>query len=118
MIHPMQARRCLVVAVVGLVAAVSGACGGEDATTVEVVVPPGTQQRLDAGEEIDVMPSRIELQVGDTLRIRNDDVVDQSVGPYVVAAGQELRLTYNTPGRFEGYCPLSTGDRYEIIVER
>ena len=93
-------------------------CGDDDPPrTVEVVVPAGTQERLDAGEPVVVMPARIDLQVGDTLRIRNDDEVDQTVGPYFVSAGGEIELTYSVPGRYEGYCPLSEGERYEIVVE-
>jgi hypothetical protein len=93
------------------------ACGTEvEPRTVEVVVPAGTQQRLDAGEAVVVMPSLIELRVGDTLLIRNDDDVDQTVGPYSVGAGAELSLTYGVAGRYEGYCPLSEGERYEIVV--
>jgi hypothetical protein len=85
--------------------------------TVEIVVPAGTQQRLEAGESVDVMPALLEMRVGDTLLIRNEDSVDQAVGPYFVAARDELRFTYGSPGRYEGYCPLSQGERYEIVVE-
>lgn len=107
-------------ATVALVAAATlAACDDSvpEPTTFEVVVPAGTQQYMDAGGEVDIMPTRIELRVGDTLLIRNEDSVGQSVGPYQVAAGAELRFTYGAPGRYEGYCPLSVGDRYEIIVE-
>lgn len=62
------------------------------------------------------MPSVLQFEVGDTIRIRNEDVVDQSVGPYWVPAGEEFELTYGAPGRYEGVCPLSEGERYEIIV--
>lgn len=93
-------------------------CGDDDGPRiVEVVVPAGTQDRLDAGESVTVMPGRIDLQVGDTLLIRNEDDADQTVGPYFVAAGKELQLTYAVPGRYEGYCPVSEGERYEIVVE-
>src|SRR5690606_20043029 len=99
--------------------AVGGLVGcGEDrqARTVEVVVPAGTQERLDAGAVVDVVPARIELWVGDTLLRRNEDDVDQTVGPYFVTADGELSLTYSVAGRYEGYCPLSGTDGYEIVV--
>lgn len=110
--------RLLVLALVAVLAAgVLTGCGGDrGAQTVEVVVPAGTQDRLDAGETVTVMPARIDLEVGDTLLIRNEDDVDQTVGPYFVAAGRELQLTYRVPGRYEGYCPVSEGERYEIVV--
>lgn len=105
-------------ALVALGAAGTLAGCGEDRQPqiVEVVVPAGTQDRLDAGEAVVVMPARIELQVGDTLLMRNEDDVDQTVGPYFVTAGGELSLTYSVAGRYEGYCPLSGSDGYEIVV--
>lgn len=83
---------------------------------MELVVPAGTMDRLNAGEDVDVMPRRLELRVGDTLLIRNDDKWPHDVGPYRVGANTELKLKYQAPGEFEGECPLSEGDRYEIIV--
>jgi|HigsolmetaAR202D_1030399.scaffolds.fasta_scaffold09654_4 hypothetical protein len=82
----------------------------------EIVVPYGTQERLSRGETVDVMPSRLEFQVGDTLRIRNDDIMVQTVGPYVVGAGEVFELRYGKPGRYEGMCPLSADKTYEIVV--
>jgi hypothetical protein len=118
--HRDRGARLLVLLVVAAVcAALIGACGADDRApqTIEIVVPAGTQERLDRGETVEIMPARLELRVGDTLVIRNEDAVAQSVGPYSVPAHGETRLTYGSPGRFEGYCPLSEGQRYEIIVE-
>lgn len=85
--------------------------------TVEIIVPPGTQARLNAGEKVVVMPTPLVLRVGDTLHIMNNDEVSQSVGPFFVRAGEDMRMTYGTEGRYEGSCPLSDGERYEILVE-
>lgn len=93
-----------------------GCADEEPPRTVEIVVPAGTQDRLDAGEEVVVMPARLELKVGDELVIRNHDDVQQSVGPHVVDAGAVLRFEYGAAGVYEGYCPLSAGERYEIVV--
>ena len=62
------------------------------------------------------MPTRLEMRVGDTLLIRNEDDALQVVGPYTVPAGEEMRLTYGVAGEFEGYCAISEGERYQIIV--
>lgn len=102
--------------VVALLAGLSSCTTKPDPQTIEIVVPEGTQARMDAGETVTVMPTRLELRVGDTLHMRNDDVVAHPIGPYVVAANDELRMRYGSPGRYEGYCPLSEGERYEIIV--
>ncbi len=95
------------------------ACGddGPEPRTIEIVVPAGTSERLAAGEKVVVMPPRLEFTVGDQIRIRNEDSVEQSVGPYLVQAGQELLLKYGKEGTYEGYCPLTEGERYEIVVK-
>ena len=93
------------------------ACGGGDEYAYELIIPAGTAERLASGEEVDLMPSRRTFRVGDTIRVKNEDVVDQAVGPYVVGAGQEFEVTFGAPGVYQGYCPLSADNRYEIVVE-
>ena len=115
----MPARRLLVAMVTALLAVTAiGACGeaADEPRVHQIVVPEGTMGRLSRGEAAFVMPSVLTFEVGDTIRIRNEDVVDQSVGPYFVPAGEELELTYGAPGHYEGYCPLTEDQRYEIIV--
>lgn len=119
----MRPTRVVLLIVVAVILTAGGltACGEKaqpQGKTTEVVVPAGTDARLQAGEKVTVMPSRIEMQVGDTLLIRNQDTVDQRVGPYFVKAGKEIRLTYGKVGTYEGYCPLSEGERYEIVVTK
>lgn len=104
------------VAVVALTTLTSCRADDDAGRVVEIVVPDGTQARLDRGEDVVVMPAELRFEVGDTLLIRNEDVADQSVGPYEVRAGQEFRLRYGAPGRFEGMCPLSEDDTYVIVV--
>jgi plastocyanin len=106
-------------ATVVAVTAVAG-CGGDEGSdggrVVEIVVPLGTQERLDRGEDVVVMPAELRFEVGDTLRIRNDDVSDHPVGPYRVRAGQEFELRYGAPGHYVGMCPLTEGKTYEIVI--
>lgn len=109
-------RRAVLV-VAGMLLVLLSACGASsDAKTIEIVVPAGTRARIDAGEKVAVMPDIIELQVGDTLVLRNEDSVRQLVGPYLVDAESERQFTWGSPGRFWGYCALSENYRYEIVV--
>jgi hypothetical protein len=111
-------RRALIAAAaaVGLLAAGCGATGSPERTVQEIVVPLGTMERLERGEDVAVMPTELRFEVGDMLRIRNEDRVAQAVGPYRVAAGDEFEVTFGSPGRFEGVCPLAEGERYEIVI--
>ena len=107
-----------VVAAVGVVVGITMIHGGErEPQTIEIVVPKGTNDRLKAREKVAVMPSRLEFTVGDYIRIRNEDVVRHSVGPYLVDAGEELFLRYGKAGTYEGYCPVTEDQRYLIVVK-
>jgi len=92
------------------------ACAG-GGYAYELVIPEGTAARISSGEKVDLMPSRLHFEVGDTIRVENQDVVDQPVGPYMVGAGQEFEVTFGAPGVYEGMCPLSADGRYVIVVE-
>ena len=110
--------RWLVAITVLLAPVVLTACGSGDEgpETIEIVVPLGTGDRLAAGENVVLMPARLELRVGDVLYIRNEDLVEHSVGPYNVRPDSANQFRFGTEGVYEGYCPLSEGDRYEIVV--
>ena len=116
--HRGRSRRTLIAAAAALVLVTAG-CGAtstSDSTVQEIVVPLGTMEKLERGEDVVVMPTELQFEVGDTLRIRNEDVVAQAVGPYRVLAGDEFEVTFGSPGRFEGVCPLAEGERYEIVI--
>jgi hypothetical protein len=65
---------------------------------VQVVIPPGTAATISAGERVSPLPARFALVEGDTLLVRNDDVVDHRVGAYVIYAGQSANLPLDQPG--------------------
>jgi hypothetical protein len=83
---------------------------------VEITVPAGTQAQLDRGDTVAVMPARLELRVGDRLRITNNDVTAQWIGPYLVSAGQVMEISYGAPGTYEGICGLTAGYRFELVI--
>lgn len=99
-------------------AAATGGCGGDEheSRVVEFVVPDGAAARIARGERVAIMPDVLELRVGDTLRIRNEDVVGATVGPYYVEAGREFTLTYGAPGVFTGACDYSEDGTFRIVV--
>lgn len=81
-----------------------------------IEVPLGTYERMAAGEQIELMPTDLELAVGDTLEIRNLDVATHEVGPYTVGAGQTLEQTFSRPAVIEGLCTLNPSGRVTITV--
>ena len=110
----------LVSAIAVLIVLNRGGDGDGDSSTgsdtLEIVVPAGTKARQNAGEKVVVMDDHIELSVGDRLVISNEDVAAQTVGPYSVKPGEVTTVKYGFPGVYEGYCELSEGKRYQIVV--
>ena len=88
-----------------------------DATvTYEYRVPFGTGERIDSGEVVEIMPSELTVQVGESIRIINDDLRDYMIGPFFVMAGQTLAMRFTNPGVIEGVCQVNPEGRFAITV--
>lgn len=98
---------------IALGAVVISAAGG---TSIEVVVPAGTADRMAAGQQVELLPALLRVDVGDELVIVNDDDEVHVVGPYSVAPGQTLRQQFTATGRIEGVCTLHPDGEIAIVV--
>jgi plastocyanin len=83
---------------------------------IVVEVPLGTAARIEAGEVVELLPAALEASVGDTLEIRNHDLVTHEVGPYRVAAGETVLQTFTSPGTIQGTCTVNPMGEVTIIV--
>lgn len=104
---------------VGLLVAGGDDGAGPDGAAVvvqEFAIPPGSFQRVAAGEDVEVIPAELHLSVGDTIRIRNEDTVGQTVGPYYVPAGQSVQQTFDEDATYEGICTAHKDGRIRIVV--
>jgi len=86
-------------------------------TTHTYVVAAGSGERLDAGEDLELFPRRLEVVVGDRLVIRNEDARVHTVGPYTVGPGETFRTTFARAGTFRGLCTLHPEGTTTIVVE-
>lgn len=122
-------RRLTPVAVtIGLFMLMIGACSNEragprvlaDPLAIEVdyeyLIPAGTGDRFDAGEAIEVLPARLEVRVGEVLRISNEDDRDHLIGPFYVGAGEVLTQRFSAPGLFTGMCTVHPSGRFVLDV--
>jgi len=103
--------------------ALLGACSSSEpelpaGETREYTIPLGTGERIDRGEKVEIVPSKIVLHVGDRFVVHNDDDREHAVGPYVVGAGETLEQRYTTPGLLRGLCTLHQSRELEILVLR
>jgi hypothetical protein len=83
----------------------------------EIVIPVGAQARLDAGERVEILETEIRVKVGETVRIRNDDVVDHVIGPYYLQSGAALQQTYRTPQTIQYVCFVNPSEAINLVVE-
>jgi len=116
-------------ALLGALVLVPAACGGQaaqlEATPVTTVpgpytfdytIPYGTASQIAMGRDPKIMPTSITANVGDTIRIVNDDRKSHTVGTFYVLAGTTLTYRFTTPGVFEGVCSTNPSDTFILTV--
>ena len=103
-------------AVAVLIATVTIMANRDHHETITFVVPVGTADKQAAGGALEIMPPELDLRVGDTLVIRNEDYRDAMIGPYQVRAGEVLTQTFTRPQTLVGQCTLSGSGEVRIVV--
>ena len=107
---------CIVCAVVIGAAATQLLDSDGDPETITYVVPEGTSEKLFFGETVEIMPTEVLLDVGDTLVIRNEDSQTMAVGPFTVRGGETLEQTFSRPQTLVGECSLSGTGEIRLVV--
>lgn len=82
----------------------------------DYLIPAGTAARLDAGEAIEIVPAELVVEVGDALRIVNEDSSDHVVGVFFVAAGETLTQRFNSTAVLEGECSVHPSGAFTLRV--
>lgn len=124
----MIGRIALLVLVLALVAV---GCGGEerqgalvepdptaDDFDYDYDIPPGSGDRLDAGEDVEILPRQLEVSVGEVMRIINRDDRDHLIGPFFVGAGETLVQRFAAAGEFEGLCTVHPSGEFILHVSQ
>ena len=117
----------------GLAAAVLAlsACGGDDegsgpgvanvddveSATYEYVIPLGAGEALDQGEPLEILPAELNVTVGETIRIVNDDDRGHNIGPWFVGPEETLTQQFSSPGEFEGVCTVHPSGELILLVD-
>jgi plastocyanin len=113
-----------------VVVGVLAACGGDDdvaapgiapveaeeRATYEYVIPAGAGEALDAGEPLEILPAELEVTVGETIRIVNEDDRGHNVGPWFVGPNETLTQQFSSPGEFEGVCTVHPSGQLVLVV--
>lgn len=80
------------------------------------LIPLGTGRRIDAGEQVEILPAELVAHVGETIQIVNDDDRGHTAGPFYVAAGQTLTQTFTSPGTLAGLCSVHPSGQFVLDV--
>lgn len=89
-----------------------------DATVFDhdFLIPEGTAERIADGEQIEIVPAELVVEVGDTLRIVNEDTSDHVVGVFFVAAGETLTQRFNSEAVLEGECSVHPSGAFTLRI--
>jgi hypothetical protein len=92
--------------------------GRSEAADFEFVIPKGALDRMQAGEDLQIVPANLTVKVGQVVRVRNEDLRPVVLGPFAVGPLQTLTQRFATPGTLEGDCNVHASGRIVITVER
>jgi len=82
----------------------------------EYMIPVGTGNRIDAGEEISIIPAELEVHVGESIRIINNDDRGHVVGVFFVGPGETMSQEFTSPGTLTGGCTIHPSGEFTLQV--
>lgn len=88
----------------------------EEAPDYRYVIPLGTGDAIEAGQEVDVLPAELEVRVGETIEIINEDDQPHFIGPFTVFQGESLRQRFSEPGESLGTCSAHVLGSVRVVV--
>jgi hypothetical protein len=85
-----------------------------DPTTIQLIIPAGTAAKVAQGQS--VLPAGQIFVVGDTLQVKNEDSVTQTLGPLVIPAGATASMKLDQVGSLSYTCSFQPTKYYGIEV--
>jgi hypothetical protein len=87
-----------------------------DPTTILLVIPAGTSAKVAQGQSI--IPAGQIFVVGDTLQVKNEDSVTQTLGPLVIPPGATASMKLDQVGSLSYTCSFQPSKYYGIEVQQ
>jgi hypothetical protein len=76
--------------------------------TIELVIPAGTAEQVDAGQEVTAIPQEMVFVLGDVLEVVNHDSVSHQLGPVWVPPGSKGTMVMDIAREVSYSCSFST----------
>jgi hypothetical protein len=86
-------------------------------TSIELKIPEGTAQKIAAGEVILDIPEELIFVVGDTLVVKNDDVIDHQLGPLWIPSGSMASLKMEQKNNYAYTCSFQSSQYLGLTVK-
>jgi len=118
----LSALAVVVVAAVGIVISMNRSdpqfreVATSERADYEYMIPVGTGNRIDAGEEISIIPAELEVHVGESIRIINNDDRGHVVGVFFVGPGETMSQEFTSPGTLTGGCTIHPSGEFTLQV--
>jgi len=90
---------------------------GRAPTRVELVIPAGAADRIAKGEPNPSIPANMVFVAGDTLVVKNLDVVDHRLGPLFIPVGTSASLTLSEANNYAYTCSFQSSQVFGIDVQ-
>lgn len=85
---------------------------------VQVIIPPGTADRMRLGEPEPAIPEDLVFVVGDVLEVVNQDSVSHQLGPMWVPAGATGTIAMDEPTTMSYSCSFQLDESIDIDVRQ
>jgi hypothetical protein len=83
---------------------------------IELVIPDGTADRVALGETPPTIPDSMTFVVGDTLLVKNEDMVNHELGPLWIPAGSSATLALDAVQSYAYACSFQPGKYFGLEV--
>lgn len=85
---------------------------------IELIIPPGTADKIAAGEPIPSIPDEMTFVLGDTLIVKNEDSVDHQLGPLWIPPRAKASLVLDAAERYAYSCSFQTSQYLGLNVRQ
>ncbi len=93
-----------------------GLIEADDLVTYKYIIPNGTAERIDAGDPVQIVPARLDINIGDSIEIVNQDDQGHNVGPFYVGEGETVSQTFKSAAEYVDSCSIHPSGEFTIVV--